>query len=169
MSELVKTMTAEEVVETALGNVWRNTESQARRVAEYASAEITRLTGELSASQARVKALEEALRPSHRAASDVFAERERQQSAEGWTEAHDDEHETGELATAARAYAYHATNYAGHSDVGYRMQEPPSYWPWNQAWWKPRNRRRDLVKAAALILAEIERLDRQAARAMEGK
>jgi hypothetical protein len=29
-------------------------------------------------------------------------------------------------------------------------------------WWKPTNRRRDLVKAGALILAEIERLDRAA-------
>lgn len=33
-------------------------------------------------------------------------------------------------------------------------------WPWDESWWKPTNRRRDLVKAGALILAEIERLDR---------
>jgi hypothetical protein len=33
-------------------------------------------------------------------------------------------------------------------------------WPWDRKWWKPTDRRRDLVKAAALILAEIERLDR---------
>lgn len=33
-------------------------------------------------------------------------------------------------------------------------------WPWNGRWWKPTNRRRDLIKAGALIVAEIERLDR---------
>jgi len=36
-------------------------------------------------------------------------------------------------------------------------------WTWERAWWKPTTRRRDLVKAGALILAEIERLDRAAA------
>lgn len=29
-------------------------------------------------------------------------------------------------------------------------------------WWKPKDRRRNLVKAGALIVAEIERLDRLA-------
>ena len=33
-------------------------------------------------------------------------------------------------------------------------------WPWAASWWKPKNRRRDLVRAAALIVAEIERIDR---------
>jgi hypothetical protein len=40
-------------------------------------------------------------------------------------------------------------------------------WPWDLKWWKPTTPRRDLVKAAALIVAEIERLDR-AALAPEG-
>ncbi|MBY5804125.1 hypothetical protein [Rhizobium leguminosarum] len=35
-----------------------------------------------------------------------------------------------------------------------------SIWPWERRFWKPTERRRDLVKAAALIIAEIERLDR---------
>lgn len=34
-------------------------------------------------------------------------------------------------------------------------------WPWPSKWWKPKSQRRDLVRAGALILAEIERLDRQ--------
>jgi hypothetical protein len=38
-------------------------------------------------------------------------------------------------------------------------------WPWSVQWWKPKDRRRDLVRAGALIVAEIERLDRAAARA----
>lgn len=33
-------------------------------------------------------------------------------------------------------------------------------WPWSRAWWKPASRRRCLIKAGALILAEIERIDR---------
>ncbi|PCB37801.1 hypothetical protein CJT89_33510, partial [Pseudomonas aeruginosa] len=33
-------------------------------------------------------------------------------------------------------------------------------WPWDEQWWKPSTARRDLVKACALALAEIERLDR---------
>ena len=35
-------------------------------------------------------------------------------------------------------------------------------WPWDEQWWKPTTVRRDLVKACALALAEIERLDRTA-------
>jgi hypothetical protein len=37
----------------------------------------------------------------------------------------------------------------------------PEMWPWSREWWKPRNSRRDLVRAAALIVAEIERVDRK--------
>lgn len=39
----------------------------------------------------------------------------------------------------------------------------PRQWPftWWLDWWKPTTYRRDLVKAGALILAEIERLDRR--------
>jgi hypothetical protein len=37
-----------------------------------------------------------------------------------------------------------------------------SIWPWDRAYWKPRGPRNNLVKAGALILAEIERIDRAA-------
>ncbi|MEB3421767.1 hypothetical protein VK682_24660 [Salipiger manganoxidans] len=40
-------------------------------------------------------------------------------------------------------------------------------WPWDRKWWKPTTPRRDLVKAGALIVAEIERLDRAALRAAQ--
>lgn len=33
-------------------------------------------------------------------------------------------------------------------------------WPWADEWWKPKDRRADLVRAGALILAEIDRIDR---------
>jgi len=105
-----------------------------------------------------------------KAAHDVLSERERQKSAEGWTPEHDDEHASGELAMAAACYAHaaglnpsarafleDAPDYAGeHMVITRRL------WPWDRSWWKPKDRRRDLVRAGALILAEIERLDRAA-------
>lgn len=99
------------------------------------------------------------------AAADVLAERQRQQSVEGWTPEHDDLHDSGELAGAAACYA-HYTNARGWvfpTDPGnYQSADEPNNWPWDPAWWKPTNPRRDLVKAGALILAEIERIDRAA-------
>ncbi len=81
----------------------------------------------------------------------VIAERRRQIEAEGWTPEHDDTHATGELARAGGAYARKA---------GTMMSVPPNEWPWAADWWKPQGFRRDLVRAGALIVAEIERFDR---------
>lgn len=91
------------------------------------------------------------------AARDVLRERFRQIHAENWSAAHDDAHTGGEMARAAACYA----SFAGEAD-NYRHHFPgvPLTWPWDCLWWKPTNRRRDLIKAAALIVAEIERLDR---------
>lgn len=89
------------------------------------------------------------------AARDVLAERQRQISVEGWTPEHDDEHADGEMARAAACYARCA-----HVQMGAKAPLPPNIWPWLESWWKPSTPRRDLVKAGALILAEIERLDR---------
>jgi hypothetical protein len=82
----------------------------------------------------------------------VIAERARQIQQEGWTAEHDDSHKTGEIALAAACYALH------RSPV---MCDVREYWPWDPSWWKPKNTRRDLVRAAALLIAEIERLDRE--------
>ncbi|MGN3704502.1 hypothetical protein [Achromobacter xylosoxidans] len=91
------------------------------------------------------------------ATRDVLAERQRQISAEGWTPDHDDQYQTGQLASAAGCYAMFTQ--------AYPAGDPVSYWPWSEAWWKPSAEpRRNLVKAGALILAEIERLDRAAQR-----
>lgn len=87
---------------------------------------------------------------------DVLAERQRQMSVEGWTPEHDDEHDDGSLAAAAACYA-----------LGDQAGEIPAGWPqsWDDSWWRPSaGERRNLVKAGALILAEIERLDRAALR-----
>jgi hypothetical protein len=88
---------------------------------------------------------------------DIWAERQRQVDDEGWTAEHDDQHTLGELALAAAAYAEHT--FASDS-FRQSNKTPPAYWPFDASWWKPTDRRRDLVKAGALIVAEIERLDR---------
>lgn len=93
------------------------------------------------------------------AINDIAVERQRQITAEGWTEAHDDAYAAGELARAASCYARHAGSDEDDRQVNSGFQPPG--WPWF-GFWKPSGRRRDLVKAAALIVAEIERLDRAA-------
>ena len=101
------------------------------------------------------------------AAGDVLAERARQVTVEGWTPEHDDEHDDGELAGAAAAYAAHASDALHPLSQGdaFRDGTIPPGWCWEPATWKPADPRRNLVKAAALILAEIERIDRAAAAA----
>jgi hypothetical protein len=96
------------------------------------------------------------------AALDVALERFRQIKQEGWTPAHDDQHTNGELAQAASCYADPDCPMGAASNYPLRGMHPiPSRWPdWEHHWWKPKDRRRDLVRAAALILAEIDRLDR---------
>ncbi len=99
------------------------------------------------------------------AAISVLAERQRQIEKEGWTPAHDDEFKSAPLAVAAACYALDA---ACHSDVHVswkaRFNEAArSLWPFDSEWWKPKSQRENLVRAGALILAEIERLDRAAA------
>lgn len=94
------------------------------------------------------------------AAIDLISERIRQISAEGWTPEHDDQHKNGELPLAAGLYAISAGFASKYLEGETKTCPVPDGWPWAQKWWKPANARRDLVKAGALILAEIERLDR---------
>lgn len=87
----------------------------------------------------------------------MLAERQRQISAEGWTPEQDDRYTHGDMASAAACYA---------NQGRYHFPEPGKpgpNWPWAAEWWKPSTYRRNLEKAGALILAEIERLDRAAA------
>lgn len=90
-----------------------------------------------------------------KAIEDVTNERQRQQTVEGWTPEHDDQHVNFEMAIAGGLYAIAAVD--SHPTL---HNSAPSMWPWDKEWWKPTNPRRDLVKAAALIIAEIERIDR---------
>lgn len=98
------------------------------------------------------------------AIEDIAAERQRQITVEGWTAEHDDTHRSGEMADAAACYAMRPGargTFTGSSPERLIWQR---LWPWSKDWWKPKDRRRDLIRAAALIVAEIERLDRAAAR-----
>jgi len=98
------------------------------------------------------------------AARDVIAERQRQISAEGWTPEHDDAHDQWEMLSAAACYAINVIEGGDPEGEG----RAPFGWPWPIEWWKPTSPRRDLVKAGALIIAEIERLDRAAIAAVKG-
>lgn len=97
------------------------------------------------------------------AVADVISERRRQVEAEDWTPEHDDDHATGDLAVAGACYAMEGSSHDVDSHFP-RTTLPdgvPKAWPWSDDWWKPKDRRRNLVRAAALIIAEIERLDRR--------
>ncbi|MDG9825461.1 hypothetical protein N5C90_16915 [Pseudomonas aeruginosa] len=88
---------------------------------------------------------------------DVQAERRRQVEAEGWTPEHDDAHSHGQMARAAACYALAGSSAPNDGTAALLVSLA---WPWDEQWWKPTTTRRDLVKACALGLAEIERLDR---------
>lgn len=111
---------------------------------------------------------------------DVAAERRRQVDREGWSAEHDDLHDDRSLALAAALYA---TPVPLHKvEVGASGVTWTDPWPWTKPCWAGREQagdpmmgrvnegdgrarhdaRRRLVVAAALLLAEIERLDRAA-------
>lgn len=91
---------------------------------------------------------------------EIMGERTRQQEVEKFLPEDDDKYRDGELTKAAVCYVLH----------GQGGLKPPfgdgegslvsALWPWSKVWWKPSSRKRDLIKAAALIKAEIERIDR---------
>ncbi|MCS7673681.1 hypothetical protein N0786_09855 [Pseudomonas aeruginosa] len=91
---------------------------------------------------------------------DVQAERRRQVEVEGWTPEHDDAHSHGQMARAAACYALAGSSAPNDGTAALLVSLA---WPWDEQWWKPSTARRDMVKACALGLAEIERLDRVAA------
>ena len=94
----------------------------------------------------------------------ITEERQRQIEVEGWTPEHDAEHTDNSIAKAAACYAM--PNDERKKYQSFTFSEPkrwyPIWWPesWNVDWWKPtpENRVKELVKAGALIAAEIDRL-----------
>jgi len=88
----------------------------------------------------------------------IAEERLRQVSAESWTPEHDDGHDDGSLGKAAVCYIKSARLWCLKKPVHWLS---PSGWPWSPNWWKPKDPIRDLVRAGALIAAEIDRLQRK--------
>lgn len=87
----------------------------------------------------------------------ILAERARQVVEEGYDGPHDMEHEPDQLAAAGATYALpdQHRDYPGPDGEGV-----PGTWPWASESWKPApdDRLRELVKAGALIVAEIDRV-----------
>lgn len=92
----------------------------------------------------------------------IAEERERQITVEGWTPDHDAEHDSAEMVDAAMCYAATAANDVSEYTSRDAVNPSPYAWPWDEKWWKPSDSRvRNLVKAGALIAAEIDRIQRQ--------
>jgi hypothetical protein len=89
---------------------------------------------------------------------EIAAECRRVREREGFDADHDDLHQNGELAAAAGVYVLHDILPDGEMRDRLHIE----CWPWDDYWWKPKGRRRNLIRAAQLIVAEIERLDRLA-------
>lgn len=83
----------------------------------------------------------------------IAAERQRQIKIEGWTADHDDAHPENEMLRAGLIYYYNIVNPLA---LEYR-DGVPAGWPWHRDWWKPKDPVRDLVRAGALCVAEIDR------------
>ena len=85
----------------------------------------------------------------------IEAERKRQLDEEGFDASHDDEqHSWGDLSDAAWCYER-----AESKDAPIPMD-----WPWEERWWKPKDRIRNLERAGALYMAEADKARRKAER-----
>ena len=91
----------------------------------------------------------------------IAEERQRQIEKYGWTKEHDAQHADNELAVAAASYAMPegARTFMRTQDGNYL----PIFWPFKAKWWKPcpHDRVRELVKAGALIAAEIDKIQNE--------
>ena len=90
---------------------------------------------------------------STRGARMILAERRRQVQKEGWDSRHDDDHYNLELSWAAECYLESARRKTRKPKL-----RAPAHWPWEAQNWNPKDPIRDLVRAGALIAAEIDRL-----------
>ena len=82
---------------------------------------------------------------------EVATERAKQIS-KGFDASQDDRYTENELVKAANVYALNVTG--DEAAIGWLP------WPWDVEAFRPEGRRADLIKAAALLVAEIERMDR---------
>lgn len=90
----------------------------------------------------------------------VIAERIEQIERHGYAPSADLMHDQAELALAAKAYLDTAIDLALRPDLSRAPGDQPESWPWQHDFWKepgPNDRIKALIKAAALIMAEIDR------------
>lgn len=108
--------------------------------------------------QAEVKQIAATDMSGNKAINDVIAERYRQIFVEGFTHELDDQRDPKDLVLAGSAYAINAATTLG----GYLIAPNfiPGQWPFPRLWWKPKTPREDLIRAAALLIAAIEHIDR---------
>lgn len=94
----------------------------------------------------------------------IADERTRQIEVEGWTPEHDAEHVTGCLAVAGASYALSMAAEVGGEHERWRdvyRDQAERVWPFDAEWRKVSSDPiRNLVKAGALIAAEIDRIQR---------
>ncbi len=99
-----------------------------------------------------------------RIAREIVEKRVRQQVHHGFWAEHDDRYQFGELPMAAATYAVVAAR------PSMRTHYRKTLWPWPDHWLRDGAPRELLINAAALIIAEIERLERMApANSSEGR
>lgn len=92
----------------------------------------------------------------------IAQERRRQIEGERFDPTADQQYHQGELAQAAACYVrLEAMRSVAATVPGTAVDDRvPPEWPWARCWWKPKDRRSNLVRAGALIAAELDRMDR---------
>lgn len=93
----------------------------------------------------------------------IAKERKRQIEVEGWDAEHDEDHTSMCLATAGASYALDVVSKHAEVSKGWKeifKQRSIELWPFDEEWFRPTpdDPVRQLVKAGALIAAEIDRI-----------
>lgn len=132
---------------------------------DYLKSPVTERSGEYEAHliewlQKSIQAM-----PTETGADMIQVERARQLFVKNFTPEHDDQFTGGDLIEAACAYGVSAeASYFSKNNVTFATitaGHPPTCWPWKkEAWKRSSTPIGDLVKAGALIAAEIDRLNR---------
>ncbi|MEW6729617.1 MAG: hypothetical protein AB1332_09780 [Pseudomonadota bacterium] len=91
----------------------------------------------------------------------VKVEREKQIKKHGYTPEHDDEHTDGSIADAAACYAANSLFLFRPTEIGGANADLSCIWPWEDQYFKEdKSRKEQLIIAAAMLMAEYERLER---------
>ena len=95
-------------------------------------------------------------------ATQILKERKRQKQpvdlgGEGYLAKHDETHVNQEMLKAAMCYLQHAIDPNDEKVAG----KNPDAWPWASDAWKPKDRQKDLIRAGALIAAELDLINNQ--------